>query len=131
MKKAISLIEVLISVMLISIVIVSLLQIKENNLFFLQKTKDTTKYNSYISAISLDNKNNIRNKNIFLGDEVKFKDDEIRRELKSIKIKVKDENLDPLELGNEEYQLKVNIKKTHLSIDDKIKKIFYRFSLEN
>ena len=129
-KQAISLIEVLISVMLISVVIASLLQIKENNLHFLEKTKDTIKYNSYISMVSLDNDKKMRNKNIYLGDIVKFKDDDIRKKLKHIKIAVKDQQLDPFIIAKDEYSLTINIKQTTLSIEDKIKKNFYRFSLE-
>ncbi|MCK5111615.1 MAG: hypothetical protein KAQ94_08850 [Arcobacteraceae bacterium] len=128
-KQAITLVEVLVSVMLISVVIVSLLQIKENNLHFLEKSKDTIKYNSYIAMVSLDNDKNIRNKNIYLDEEIKFKDDDIRKEFKNIKIKVKDEELEPIEFSTDEYTLQINIKQTSLSMENKTQKSFFRFSL--
>ncbi len=131
MKQGISLIEVLISVMLISLVIVSLLQIKENNLHFLEKSKDRIKYNSYISMIALDNTIELRNKNIYLGDNIDFKDDKIRKELKNIKIEVKDKEDDLIEFNVDDYSLIINIKQTSFNIEDKIKKHFYRFSLDN
>ncbi len=128
-KQAITLVEVLVSVMLISVVIVSLLQIKENNLHFLEKSKDTIKYNSYIAMVSLDNDKKIRNNNIYLDEEIKFKDDDIRREFKNIKIKVKDEELEPIEFSTDEYTLQINIKQTSLSMENKTQKSFFRFSL--
>ena len=131
MKKALSLVEVLISVMLISVVIASILQIKQNNLHFLDKSKESAKNDAYISMVSLVDEKGFRNKNIRLTDVVNFNDDDIRKELKEIKIKVKDEELDPLEFTTDEYTLIVNIKQTNLTIDDKVQKSFYRFSLDN
>jgi hypothetical protein len=128
-KQALSLVEVLVSVMLISVVIVSILQIKENNLNFLDKTKDRFKYISYISMVALDESKKLEDKNIYLDKVIDFKDDDIRKELKLIKIKLKDEQLKPIKLGDDEYKLSINIKKTKLTIEDKIKKEFYRFSL--
>ncbi len=131
-KQAISLVEVLVAVMLISVVIVSILQIKENNLYFLEKSKESTKYNAYISMIALDNdKTKLNNDNIYLSDKINFKDDEIRKVLKEIKIKRKEKELKPIEFNSEEYNLQINIKQTKLSIEDKIQKNFYRFSLVN
>ena len=130
-KKAISLVEVLISVMIISVVIVTILQIKQNNLNFLEKSKDISKNNAYISLIALNNKKNSVNKNIYLSDEIKFKDDDIRRDLKKVKIKVKDEELEPIEFSSEDYSISINTKKTTLSIGEDYQKIFYRFSLDD
>lgn len=129
-KKALSLVEVLISVMLISVVIVAMLQMKENNLYFLEKTKDSIQSNAYISMLALDESIKFRNENVYLDKKFDFKDDDIRKELKNVKIKLEDEELKPLEFTSNDYLLKINIKQTSLNIDEK-KKIFYRFSLEN
>ncbi len=126
-KQAISLVEVLVSVMLISVVIVSLLQIKENNLHFLDKSKDMVKYNSYISMIALDG--NIKDGNVYLGDKINFNDDDIRKELKTVRIKVKNEDLEPILFSTDEYSLQINTSKVTLNIEDKIKKQFFRFKL--
>jgi len=130
-KQGLSLIEVLISVMLISVVIVAILQIKENNLYFLDKTQQSSKFNSYIYLLSLDNSKNLRDTNIYLSDKFDFKDDDIRKELKQIKINIKDEELDTIELVNEEYSLDINIKQTNISIDKESKHQFYRFALND
>jgi hypothetical protein len=125
-KQAISLVEVLVAVMLISVVVVSLLQIKENNLHFLEKSKDTIKYNAYISMVTLDNN---KDGNIYLDSKIDFKDDDIRKELKKIKIVAKNEELSPTIFNIDDYSLQININKVTLSIDDKIKKQFFNFTL--
>ncbi|MEA3498179.1 MAG: hypothetical protein U9R16_03875 [Campylobacterota bacterium] len=129
MKQAISLVEVLVSVMLISVVIVALLQIKENNLSLLEKLEETTKYNNYISMVALEN--NTKDGNIYLSEKLDFNDDDIRKELKDIKIEVKNQNLIPIKLDTDEYKIKINIKQTTLSMDDSIQKQYYRFKIED
>ncbi len=52
-KKAISLIEVMVSIALISTVIVTILKIKDNNLFYIDKFKKASLSNGYISLVSL------------------------------------------------------------------------------
>jgi len=128
MRQSLSLIEVLISVMLISVVIVSMLQIKENNIHFIEKSKDSIKYNEYISMIAFDKSTNGK---IYLSDKVNFKDDDIRRDLKNIKIEKKIENLESLEFSTDEYNLRVDIEEISFKIDKKFEKKFYRFSLVN
>jgi Tfp pilus assembly major pilin PilA len=130
MKKTLTLVEVLISVMLISIIVVALLQIEQNNLYLLEKTKDMTKYNSYISLVALENDDkNLRNKSFYLDKKIDFKDDDIRRELKEIKVNIKDKKLKPIIFEADEYSLNINIKQTQVSIKDDAKKVFYWFSL--
>jgi hypothetical protein len=127
-KDAVSLVEVLISVMLISVVIVSLLQIKDNNLYFLDKSKKITKYNAYISMVALDNN---KDGNIYLNNYIDFRDDELRREFKKIKIKVRNDDLKSLKIGTNEYMIYINIQQTKLNIEDKIERNFYKFTLNN
>ena len=116
--------------MLISVVVVALLQIKENNLHLLGKTKDMLKYNSYISLVALENDDKkLRNKSFYLDKKIKFKDDDIRRELKLIKVKIKDKKLKPTRFETDEQVLTINIRQTNISIKDDAMKKFYRFSL--
>ncbi len=128
-KQAISLVEVLVAVMLISVVIVSLLQIKENNLTLLDKLTVSSKLNSYISIIALKNDN--KEGMIYLDQELYFKDDDIRKSLKDIKIEVKNKTLSPLKFEVEKYKIQIDIKQTVLSIDDTFKKQFYTFTIVN
>ena len=131
MKKGFSLIEVLISVTLLSVIITTIFQIKENNLFFLDKFKNSSKNNEFVSlATLLENKTNkLRNENIYLDKIVDFKDDDIRKELKNIKVNVKDKDVRELDLSTDEYTLIVNIQKTTYKIENKIQKDIYTFRL--
>ena len=131
-KPALSLVEVLISVMLLTVVISTVLQIKENNIFFLEKFKNTSLNNSYISLV-VSNDTNKNDTNIYLGDRVNFDDDEIRREFKTIKIKVKNEDGEDIELPKNDYIPSVKVFNSAYSItsDDKsLTKIFYTFKLQ-
>ncbi len=129
MKQALSLVEVLISIMLISIVIVSILQIKENNLYFLEKGELGTKNNTYLSAVALETTTKLENKNIYLSDKIDFKDDDIRKVFKTIKIHIDEEMLKPTVYNIDNYSLTINIKQSTLSLNEDAKKIFYRFKL--
>jgi type II secretory pathway pseudopilin PulG len=130
-KKSFSLVEVLVALMLIIIIITSMLQIKENNLNFLSKITKTTHSKEYIASIALENTNRLRDENIYLSDKIDFNDDNLRKILKDIKIKIKDKQLKPLIFNISKYAISINVKQTTLSIKNKTKQIFYRFSLIN
>lgn len=129
MKKALSLMEVMISIVLLAVVITSVLQIQQNNLYYIEKFKQSSLYNSYISFVAIvsDQK---RNKTVYLDDEVPFKDDEIRRELKQVKIKIKDEEQKDITLPKNDYIQTAKIMKSTYSIDGKVTKSFYTFKLQ-
>jgi type II secretory pathway pseudopilin PulG len=129
-KKSFSLIEVLISVSILSVVIVSVLQIKEKNFTFLEKYEIAKKYNEYISLSTIHyiTKKDI-NTNIYLDEIVKFKDDDIRKELKEIKIYIKSELMDTRDLSTENMQLELEITKINFKIQEKSNKDFYTFKL--
>jgi hypothetical protein len=132
MKKALSLVEVLISVMLLSIIITTILQIKQNNLLFLEKFKQTSINNSYISLL-VTSKTNNRNRNIYLSDKIDFNDDDIRQELKSVKINIKDEELDDIILPQNDYIKTAKVVKSTYTIvsDDNLpKNIYFTFKLQ-
>lgn len=130
-KDGISLIEVLISIMLISIVIASIFQIQKNNLNFLEKSKTTIKNSEYISLVALTKQNGIINKDLYLNNEIKFNDDEIRKELKAIKINQKDKELDTLKFDDDKYSISIKTIETTYKIDTTTQKQFYRFTLDN
>ena len=129
MKKALSLVEVMISIVLLTIIIASILQIQQNNLSFLERFKESSLYNSYISMVATveDTK---RNKTVYLDKVVRFKDDEIRKELKEVKVKIKDEEVDEIELPKNDYLQNAKIYQSTYSIDDKVVKSFYTFRLQ-
>jgi|GEM_PF-2278299 len=130
-KDGISLIEVLISIMLISVVIASIFQIQKNNLNFLEKSKTSIKNSEYISLVALTKQDGLINKDLYLNNEIKFDDDEIRKELKTIKINVKDKELDTLNFDDDKYSISIKTIETTYKIDNKTQKQFYRFTLDN
>ena len=128
MRKALSLVEVLFAIILITIVIGTMLEIKSNNIFFLEKFKNTSLYNSYISlAIQEDNK---EDKNIYLDEVASFNDDEIRKKLKQIKIEIKLEDDEEMNLPDNDYVKTAKIIKTTYTVENQASKVFYRFELQ-
>lgn len=130
-KDGISLIEVLISIMLISVVIASIFQIQKNNLNFLEKSKSTIKNSEYISLVALNKEDKLINKDLYLNNEIKFNDDDLRKELKSIKINVKDKELDTLKFDDDKYSVSIKTIETTYKIDNTTQKQFYIFTLDN
>jgi type II secretory pathway pseudopilin PulG len=135
-KKAITLIEVIISVVLIVVAIGSLFQIKNNNLNFLQTSKEQSLYNSYIDmvkvAIGDTNINNLKDETIYLSSKINIsnlKDDNLRKKLKKIKIKIEEKILLPITF-DDKYPFIINIKQTNMQIKNKISKNFYTFSVD-
>jgi len=130
MKKAFSLVEVLIAVALISVVIVALMKIGQNNLFLLEKfkTTNTTSGNFTLAFFGID-ENKTSDENIYLDEVADFKDDDLRRELKEIKVVIKNEKLEDEKIAVENFSLTKQVTKTKLTIENQTQKDFYRFHL--
>jgi len=131
-KSGFTLVEVLVSITLLSIIITTIFQIKENNLFFLSKFNNSSKQNELLSLATIDGQNQkeLRNKNIYLTQLINFKDDETRQKLKSVKVHVKDEELDSKDLSTEEFSLGLNVLKSTYMIENKGSSDIYTFKLE-
>jgi hypothetical protein len=132
LKKALSLIEVLISIVLLSTVIITILQIKDNNIYFLAKFKNDTLYNSYIALTASSYTKDI-NKNVYLSDIADFKDDNIRKELKQIKINIKNTNSYDIKMPSNDYVQSAIVNGLIYTIKSKNKdtrKTFYTFKLD-
>lgn len=130
MKKAFSFIEVIITTMLLSVVMISLLQIKSDNIFLVNKSKETKELKEYISVALNTNDINKENKNIFLDRVFPIRDNDLRRELKRIKVKVKDKKLDTLSISQDDININIDTYIRTYSIDNKITKNIYAFKLE-
>jgi K+ transporter len=132
MKKSFSLVEVMLSVALVSFVVVTVTKVQDNSHFFLNKFENSSKYNEFITLVP--NKKSslkqLENTNILLSDYLNFKDDDIRKKLKEIKVLKKEEEFDEISIDNEKFKLKVKIIKTNYKIDNEIEKNFYTFQLE-
>lgn len=133
MKKSFSLIEVIIAVSILSVVMVSLLQIKSDNIFLISKTNEQSKLNDYIQ-LSIDfkkiNKENQENEELFLDEKFTFENDDIRKELKDIKVKIREEKEDINEIETSARSLNITTYSRIYSIDNSIKKKIYNFKIE-
>lgn len=129
-KKAFTLVEVLIAVALISIVIGALIQMGQNNLYLLEKFKAISVNNDYssLSFYGID-ETKMSDQKIYLDEVVDFKDDDLRRELKEIKVIVKNEKLDDETIPTDNIVITKQITKTKLTIENQKEKDFYRFKL--
>lgn len=130
MKKAFSLMEVIVAITMLSVVMISLLQVKSDNIFLIEKSDEKAKLNDYVSLIMDLEEPNDKNENFFLDRVYRFDNDELRKELKPIKIKVKDEQVDTKTIKNDTYDLNITTYSRTYSIDDKINKSIYTFKIE-
>ncbi len=130
MKKSFTIVEVLIAVALISVVIVALIKMGQNNLFLLEKfkTSNTTSDYNALAFFGID-ENKTSDENIYLDEVADFKDDDLRRELKVIKVIVKNERLEDEKIGAENFTITKQVTKTKLTIENQNEKDFYRFRL--
>jgi prepilin-type N-terminal cleavage/methylation domain-containing protein len=131
-KRAFSLIEVLVAVMLLTVVIGVVLKVQQNNLFFVEQFKESSKNDEYLSIATLDqNKSkDLRNTHIYLDKVVDFKDDDVRKILKELKVTIKDKELDEVTLSAGDYQIIMKQYESEYKIDGKVNKKFYSFELE-
>ncbi len=92
--KAFSLMEVIISIVILSVVMITLLQIKSDNIYLVSKSEQKIKLNDYI-LLAIDSKDEILNKNedIFLDKKYKYENEDLRNELKDIKVSIEDEKI--------------------------------------
>lgn len=130
MKKSFTIVEVLIAVALISVVIVALIKMGQNNLFLLEKFKTSNTISDYnaLAFFGID-ENKTSDENIYLDEVADFKDDDLRRELKVIKVIVKNERLEDEKIGAENFTITKQVTKTKLTIENQNEKDFYRFRL--
>jgi len=131
-KKAFTLMEVIISVVLLSVVMITLLQIKSENIFMVSKSDERAKTNDYIlMAINFDDKILNKNENIFLQKKYNYENEEIKTELKDIKISIKDEKLESDSIKSDFNSVNITTLYRTFSLENSdIKKKIYTFKIE-
>lgn len=128
MKKGFMLIEVMVSIILITIVIAALLKQQENSLQISQKLDTIAVYDS-ILCLGVE-ETLATDKTIFLKDSMNIKEDKIRRFLKDIKINIKtNQDKDIEDLENSVISI-IKVNKTNYTIENKLSKTFYRFHFQ-
>jgi competence protein ComGC len=132
-KKSFSLMEVIVAVMILSVVIVALLQIKTENIFLISKTNERVKLNEYVQ-LSVDlkkvNEDSSDNIELFLDKKYPFVNDDIRKELKEIKVLVREKKEDEYKIETQSQDLNITIYSRTYSINDDIKKKIFNFKIE-
>jgi hypothetical protein len=126
MKQAISLIEVLISILLLTFVVSLSIWIQTNSITTISKSNHIIKNNSYISMIVTPNQ---KTQKIFLSNKVNFNYDKARQELKNIKIKINTTTKPLSKLPQNNYIKTINIITTTYTINDNYKQKFYELKL--
>lgn len=132
MKKAFSLMEVIISIVILSFVMITLLKIKSENIFLVSKSNENTKANEYI-LLAVDFKDEILNKNedISLDKKYQYSNDDVRRELKDIKISIKDDKVESKSIQSDLNNINTTIfSRTYSLENSNIKKKIYSFKIE-
>lgn len=130
MKKAFSFMEVIISTALLSVVMLVILQIKSDNIFLVSKAQESKDLRDYLTIASNINEVDNKNETLFLDRNYSIDDDTIRRELKRVKVKIKDDKLNSLNIEDEQINLSITSYSRSYSINDDIKKTIYSFKLE-
>lgn len=132
MKKSFTLIETIGAITIISFVLVVLLQIKENNIFFLQKVEESTKKDMDIALlIGLSDFNFTKeSKKVYLKDLITVKDDDIRKNLKDISFDSNIKEKDAIEIDNDILPIKFSIFEQKYQLKDGTSKKLYNFGLE-
>ena len=104
-RAGFTLIEVMVAVMIISVVILALIQMYANNTHIFSSMKQQSKINQYSSFLISNDNYGFKDKNIYLDALVEdFNlEDDLRRELKEIKIKMLYRELESIDLGDENY----------------------------
>lgn len=130
MKSSFSLIEVLVATLFLSIAMLSLNQVQSSNIFILNKAQDSKKDLEYLNLIISSEVYSKRNKNLYLTQEYKIDDDTLRRELKDIKFKIKDEIDSTYSSTIKNINFKISNVKTTYTLENKISKNIYGFKIE-
>lgn len=130
--KAFSLMEVIISIVILSVVMITLLQIKSDNIYLVSKSEQKMKSNDYI-LLAINSKDEILNKNedIFLDKKYKYENEDLRNELKDIKVSIEDEKIQSLSIENGFNNINITTFSRTFSLENTdIKKKLYIFKIE-
>lgn len=122
--------EVIISVVMLSVVMLTLLQLKSDSIFLVSKSSEQSKLSDYIQLVINMSKEDKKNENIFLSRLYNFDNDDIRKEFKDIKIKVKSEQISSKDYSTDTVNFKIITNENSYSIQDDIKKNIYTFRIE-
>jgi prepilin-type N-terminal cleavage/methylation domain-containing protein len=125
-SKAFSLIEVLISITILSTLLIILLNVKGQNLFLIEKMKDV-QFNNTIIALGAHSDTDKKSK-IYIKDIIKTPDNNLRKQLKDTKVMIKKDLLNQKVLTINDWKVTIKNYETKFTFDKQIK-LFYSFEL--
>ena len=127
-KKAFTLIEVIIAISLLSIVIVTVLKIKENNFSNITKLNEiNTNVQLLDIASSRLNINEDINKHFYMNEILEVKNNDFNKILKNTKVYVKSKIVNTSKIENKI----INTIKTNYKIENKISTNIFTFKIED
>lgn len=131
-KDAFSLMEVIISVVILSVVMITLLQIKSDNIFLVSKSEEKNRTNDYIlMALSFNEQISNKNESVLIDRKFAYENEEIKEELKNKKINIQDDKLESktIESNRNSINITTLFRSFSLENSDTQKKI-YTFKIE-
>ena len=131
-KDAFSLVEVIISVVILSVAMIALLQIKSENIYMASKSDEIVKSNDHIlMAINFDEAINEKNETIYINKKFNYLNEKIRTELDSVKIEIKDEKEELKSIKTDINSINITTyNRAFSSQNSDIKKKLYSFKIE-
>ena len=132
MKKAFSLMEVIISVVILSVVMITLLQIKSNNIQLASKSEEKNKSNDYIlMALSFNDSITNKNESVLIDKKYTYDNEEINEEIKNRKVNIKDDKLESKTIESHRNSINISTYFRSFSLENSdIQKKIYTFKIE-
>ncbi len=132
MKKAFSLMEVIISVVILSVVMITLLQIKSNNIQLASKSEEKNKSNDYIlMALSFNDSITNKNESVLIDKKYTYDNEEINEEIKNRKVNIKDDKLESKTIESHRNSINISTSFRSFSLENSdIQKKIYTFKIE-
>lgn len=124
--------EVIISVVILSVVMITLLQIKSNNIQLASKSEEKNKSNDYIlMALSFNDSITNKNESVLIDKKYIYDNEEINEEIKNRKVNIKDDKLESKTIESHRNSLNISTSFRSFSLENSdIQKKIYTFKIE-
>ena len=124
--------EVIISVVILSVVMITLLQIKSNNIQLASKSEEKNKSNDYIlMALSFNDSITNKNESVLIDKKYTYDNEEINEEIKNRKVNIKDDKLESKTIESHRNSINISTSFRSFSLENSdIQKKIYTFKIE-
>ncbi len=133
MIKAFSLMEIIVSVTILSFVMITLIETKENNIFIISKSNERNSIEEKM-LLAIDFNTEVLNnqENVLISTKYNFDNKDIQRELDDLNIEISHHNDKKKSIKIDEYNINLNIDTYYKEIgfkNDNLNKKIYTFSI--